>query len=75
MEVRSKTKSKHFFDDEILFIYPDGTIHLKMGVMRHPKLNFSTLTEDNTSYYNNFVSYRDKIDRHRKMVEEDNDWG
>lgn len=71
---RLKTKSKIYFDDEIEFVYPDGTIHLKMGVMRHPKLSFSTITEDNISYYNNFASYRDKIEKYKKIKEEDDDW-
>lgn len=31
---RPKTKDKHFYDDEIKGIFPDGTLYLKEGVRR-----------------------------------------
>jgi len=36
---RTKTRSKNFYDDEILFIYPNGDIHLKDGVKRKEYIN------------------------------------
>lgn len=72
---RDKTLSKNFYDDEIEFVDQDGTIHLKMGVMRMPEYRFSTDRSDNTSYYNNFVSYREKLDKRQRQIEEENDWG
>jgi hypothetical protein len=72
---REKNFSKYFYDDEIEYVEQDGTIHLKMGVMRMPQYRFSVDREEETSYYNNFVSYRDKIERRKRDMEEENDWG
>lgn len=47
MEERAKTKSKHFYDDEILFVYPNGDIHLKDEVRRMKPINNEWKEVDN----------------------------
>lgn len=71
---RKKTISKHYFDDEIKGVMDDGTIVLKQGVRRTPKINFSTESEDNFISYNYWVAYRDKVDKIKRINEEDNEW-
>ena len=73
--MRQKTKSKEYYDDEIISVLQDGSIYLKPGVIRQPKYRFSTEHEESASHFNNWVSYRDKADRIRREQEEENDWG
>lgn len=68
MENRPKTKSKHFYDDEIICILEDGSIYLKEGVHRFysPALN-------QDAYQN--INYQEKaqakIEKAMKQVEEE----
>lgn len=69
MEGREKTKSKHFYDDEILFIYPNGDIHLKEGVRRYPEYDNDDLDE---SYINEIDLLVQK--RRKKKEEQTNEY-
>lgn len=73
---RLKTKSRIYFDDEILGIMDNGDIVLKPGVRRQPKRSsdFETKTEE-ANYWNYWVHYRDKAERRQSLIEEENDWG
>lgn len=46
---RTKTISKNFYDDEILFKDENGDIHLKEGVHR---LNYPILTDEHNTQIN-----------------------
>lgn len=71
---RQKTKSKEYYDDEIIAVLQDGSIYLKPGVIRQPKYRFSTEHEESASHFNTWVYHRDRTDRIKKQIEEDNDW-
>lgn len=51
--------SKNFYDDEILFVYENGDIHLKEGVKR---LFYDTDLQDE-SYINNNALLEEKINK------------
>ena len=58
--MRAKTMSKNYYDDEILFIdVENGDIHLKEGVRR---MNYPTLTSDNSTQINYWESAMKKIE-------------
>lgn len=73
---RKKTKSKNYFDDEIIGIMDNGDIVLKPGVKRQPKRasDFEPKSEE-SQYWNYWVYYRDKTDKRQGLIEEENDWG
>lgn len=73
---RLKTKSKRYYDDEIIAILPNGDIVLKPGVRRQPKRSFDLeANEEAAQYWNYWVYHRDRVDRIKKNIEEENDWG
>ena len=51
MEARTNTISKNFYDDEILFVYENGDIHLKEGVKR---LGYAT--EKDTQSHERYIN-------------------
>ena len=69
---RPKTKSKEFYDDEIIGVFPDGVIYLKEGVRRRP---FNPLEEDQEIAYFNFkqtlLTIKNKIE---EQVDYDNNF-
>ena len=58
---RTKTQSKHFYDDEIKYVLPNGDIYLNEGVKRLsypsdapedvPSINVEALLEDKKKQY------------------------
>lgn len=63
MKERTKTISKIFFDDEILFKDENGDIHLKEGVHR---LNYPVLTNENDIQINHIDLAVRRLESHRK---------
>jgi len=49
-----RTKSKHFNDDQIIGILPDGSIYLKMGVTK--------------KHYNDKLDYDDMVHINDKVI-------
>lgn len=71
---RLKTKSKHFYDDEILGVMENGDIVLKQGVIRIPKYRFNVDSSSEESYYNSISYTRDKADKIRRSIDEESNW-
>jgi len=65
---RTKTISKHFYDDEILFKDDNGDIHLKEGVHR---LNYPILLDEHTVSINYWDIAMRKLD---KFKEQNRNW-
>ncbi len=67
---RPKTKSKHFYDDEILAVR-DGVVYLKQGVYR---LYPPNLTEDMHQNINYVVITADKLIKNKQTLDQEKDF-
>lgn len=76
MEERSKTISKHFFDDEIKYKTSSGIIYLKQGIRRFPKTFYNEWDEieESVSLINTSAKFMDKIQRVINIRREENDY-
>ncbi len=69
---RPKTKSKEYFDDEIIGVWPDGTIYLKEGVRR---LTYNPLEEFVEDYHTEFkLTLNNLAERRQRIRDEENDF-
>lgn len=69
---RPKTKSKNYYDDEILGVWPDGTIYLKEGVKR---LKYDPLEEMVEEAYTEFkLKMNNLVERRESLKMEENDF-
>lgn len=84
MKKRLKTLSKHFYNDEIIAIDTDGTLHIKEGVrkvkfwpqLKQMGVTFTIADLDNdltgtSEHFNEFRKIQDKLDFVRKISEEE----
>lgn len=70
MEERTKTISKNFYDDEILFKDENGDIHLKPGVKR--KHYGDSIDPDQLETHINYVEL--KISKISTEIKESRNW-
>lgn len=71
-QYRPKTKSKFYYDDEIIGVDTDGVIHLKEGVRR---LTYNPLEEMVEEAYTEFkLKMNNLVERRERLRSEENDF-